>query len=189
MIRPLSFALAALLLLASCAPSASSSNYAEQISENFFRLPDTFSMNGIRKQKRTVVPVKPGQTVLVERPSTTEDGIIALTSTRRKSAPIVYDETEKYVIAELIAPQGWTASINSVKKVVEFDSSVRLDAYHWVDMGGNYELKGTGMIRSSNIISFTVPEDTQPGRYRFRAQYEAEGKKYPPSIEFIAEVL
>ena len=199
MIRPLMLILAT-LFLASCAPTTTpahlytSQNYAEKVSEGFYRLPDTFdrlSRDRLEQQRNTVVPVKAGETVVVERPSTLRGRLlVGLPRDKEKASVLVHDETDQYSIEKMSAPEGWTAEVALERQTVRFSSLVNGDDFYWVDMGGEYEIEGRGASTSSTAVHLSVPESAQPGRYFFEATFKAENKKkLPPHIAFIVEVL
>ena len=68
MIRLLILAFA-IFLLASCVPSVNSKNYAEQISEDYFRSTYTY---GETKTEKVVVPIQAGKAITFERAFSTK---------------------------------------------------------------------------------------------------------------------
>ncbi len=109
---------------------------------------------------------------------------------KEKASVLVHDETDQYTVEKISAPEGWTAEVALEKQTVRFSSLVDEDNFYWVDMGGDYEIEGTGSSTSSTAVRLSVSDSAQPGRYFFKATFRAENKKkLPPHIAFIVEVL
>ncbi len=192
MIRPLVAASAFLLLLASCAPSVSSSNYAEQISENHYRYISTL---GIKEPKRNVVPVRAGTTLLFEDAFAIRGIILAKAPVRNKrSDTLIHNTTNEYEQKRTKAPRGWGAQLKDSRTVVDFNSTVKapsgwLEGPYEVYMGGGSKIEKNGTIIYSHIIEVSVPKEAQPGRYPVEVRYRGKGNREDRSTNFIVEVL